>query len=186
MTDFRQPFTPFHKRWCTECTKTLLGSPFSAYFRNHPRESVPNFDEYCQVIRNPIWLREVLERLRLSSYLHVHEWVADMKGIWENAIAYNAPDSPGHDCAIILQDMFETKCLPVPNSEADILLIEKERILQRIHDHVLDPPESIRSLSWEICRVAGFTPDGLEEIPWGEAADIEVSEAIRAALDRGV
>jgi hypothetical protein len=49
--DEAQPFTPFHHRWCHKCTKDFLASPFAAYCRDHPRSSVPSFEEYCQIIK---------------------------------------------------------------------------------------------------------------------------------------
>jgi len=158
-----------------------MASPFSIYFRGHPKDSVPLYDDYLQIIKNPMWLREVLDRLHRSAYVYVHEWVNDMMSIWENAINYNAPDSTGHDLAVILREMFESKCLPVPNSEADMALIEKETIMRKIKRHIANPPDSIRSLSWEVARIADSQGDDMEVIPWTEPTPI-VAERIRAIL----
>jgi hypothetical protein len=182
MKEVRQPFTAFHKRWCTDCTKKISLSPFALYFREHPMTSVPNYDHYLSVVKNPIWLKEVMERLRFSCYNYVHEWVTDMQGVWENAILYNAPDTPGYDCALVLKRMFEKRCQPIPSCLEDINEIDRVRILRRIENLLTDPPEGVKSLSWSIPVLGDGDGGGLEEVKWDSCDRLEVAEDLKRCL----
>jgi hypothetical protein len=177
-------FTPFHKRWCTERTKSIFALPYSIYFRDHPQLSVHSFDDYCQVIKNPVWVRGILDRLRLNSYCFVDEWVTDVRCIWENAIAWNAPHTEGYECAIILKDIFERKFLPVPNSEADELRIKRQKLVEKISRHINSATPSVRALHWNIGQIPDVVGSDFNPVEWAHEADVVIDEGWRAALTK--
>ena len=160
---FRE-FNAFSRRWCIDRTKKLNGCSYSFFFREHPSLSVPNYEEYSSVVKNPMWFKEVLDRLYGNAYVYVHEWVVDMESIWCNAMAYNSPNTPGYDCALILQHKFRKKCIPVPYSQKSLVAIRRYKVLKKLAKHLLSPPEMIRNLQWEIPKIEGQTRVDGEEI----------------------
>lgn len=166
-----QEFNTFSRKWCIDRTKEMLSSPYSFFFRDHPKFSVPNYEEYILVIKNPMWFKEVLERLNHNAYLYVHEWVYDMSSIWENAFSYNAKNTPGYDSALILQKIFNKHCVPVPSSQANLIGIRRFKILRKLAKTLLNPPSLIKKLQWEI-------PEINNELPVGEDLVFEIREAL--------
>jgi hypothetical protein len=160
----------------------FLASPFAAYFRDHPRSSVPSFAEYCQIIKNPIWLKEVANRLRCACYVYVHEWVTDMEGVWENALSYNEPESEAHYCALVLQKQFKTVYLPVPNSDDDVVQVAKEKSMSKLGKELLQPPPSLAALNWglKLKPIAAISKAGQCQVKWGPPIPIKVSPLIKA------
>jgi hypothetical protein len=177
-------FTPFHKRWCTDQLKKILLSPYSLYFRDHPKLSVGPFDEYCQVIKNPVWFRGILERLRLGSYCYVDEWITDVRCVWENAFTWNLPKTEGYECAMILKEMFEKKCLPVPNSEADELRIQRQKLVEKIKNHINSATPAVRALHWDMCRIVDVPLEDFDPIEWVREADMEIDKAWKDQIIR--
>ena len=167
-----QEFNSFSKKWCTERTKELLASPYSYFFREHPKSSVPNYDEYLLVIKNPMWFKEVLDRLNHGVYTYVHDWVFDMECIWENAFSYNAKNTPGYDSALILQKIFRKECVPVPSSQKNLVSIRKYKILKKLAKTLLNPPSLISRLQWDIPRITN------EKLPVGEDLIFEIRQAL--------
>jgi hypothetical protein len=138
-------------------------------------------EDYLAIVKNPIWLDEIVERLRCSCYNYVHEWVRDMQGIWENAIAYNAPDSLGYDCALVLKSIFERKYQPVPNCEEDLIEIKRVRLLKKIQNLLEEPPKSVKDLSWNVPKF-GENVGGFEKLVWDCTEELEMTDELKVRL----
>ena len=124
------------------------------------------------VIKNPMWFKEVLDRLNHSVYTYVHEWIYDMQSIWENAFAYNAKNTPGYDSALILRKIFLKECVPVPLSQKSLISIRRFKILQKLARTLLNPPSLISKLQWEIPPITDEKP------PIGEDLIFEIRQAL--------
>lgn len=167
-----QEFNSFSKKWCIERTKELLSSPYSYFFRDHPKFSVSNYDEYLSVIKNPMWFKEVLDRLNHGVYIYVHDWILDMESIWGNALTYNAKNTSGYDSALILQKIFLKECVPVPSSQKNLVSIRRFKILKKLAKTLLNPPPLISRLKWEIPPITD------SQQPVGEDLILEIREAL--------
>jgi hypothetical protein len=71
---------------CRDITQMVFDHPQSRIFRDDPSVDVPG---YVDVVKNPMWLRRVLEKLDKGQYLTVEKWQSDMDLIWENCKLYN-------------------------------------------------------------------------------------------------
>eukprot|EP00824_Muranothrix_gubernata_P025164 TRINITY_DN790_c1_g5_i3.p1 TRINITY_DN790_c1_g5~~TRINITY_DN790_c1_g5_i3.p1 ORF type:complete len:987 (-),score=243.42 TRINITY_DN790_c1_g5_i3:661-3555(-) len=65
--------------------------------------------DYPQIIRNPMDLRTIRERLESSFYTDIDAFANDVRLIWRNAMIYNPPGSDVHTMAKTLDGVFETK-----------------------------------------------------------------------------
>ena len=176
----RQVFTSFHRQWCVQQTKMLCSSQFSFFFRDHPEQWVPSWDDYVSVVKSPMWLKEVLKRLKDNCYVYVHEWVSDVLTIFNNAMLYNVPNSPGYDCAAILKRQFMKECLPVPENDADAKTKKKARILKKLRGLLADAPPSITSLNWDVEKLSEAPLDKLQAGKWRVKRDAAIPEAWKA------
>ena len=178
----REIFSSFHRQWCLQRTQELSVFPFALFFREHPEKSVLSWDEYSGVIKNPMWFMEVLSRLKNDCYVYVDEWITDVVTIFDNAMAYNAPNSPGHDCAAILKRKFLKECLPVPNSEAHAKTIKKVKILKKLQGLLEHTPKSIATLSWDIEKLGQVEMEDLADGKWLEKREISLDDAWKAKI----
>jgi hypothetical protein len=72
---------------------------------------IPN---YYQVIHTPMDLGTVKERMENEYYESLEQWIADINLVWSNAIVFNPPGNDVHECAKILQSMFEKRVRSLP------------------------------------------------------------------------
>lgn len=109
-------FNEFHHRWCLARLKEFEDSPYALFYLDHPRNSLQDFDAYSKVIKTPMWIRRVIEKVKQNMYKTTKEWVDDMNLIWNNALVFNQKGSAAYDYATILKKDFDSRCLPVPDS----------------------------------------------------------------------
>eukprot|EP00960_Hanusia_phi_P009265 267907-Hanusia_phi.AAC.1 len=67
---------------------------------------------YFDVIKNPMDLGTVLNKLDNGFYDKKEQWVADVKLVWENAMVFNPPGNDVHECAKHMSNYFENALLP--------------------------------------------------------------------------
>lgn len=174
-----QIFTPFHRQWCIKQTKMISTSPFALFFREHPKESVGDWEHYLSCVKNPMWLHEVNDRLRSNSYAYVEEWVSDMMSVFDNALSYNAPETAGWDCAHILKKMFIKNCIPVPSSDIAMKNIKRTALLKKLKAKLNEPPAGVNALFWDVekIRAAG---DELRPLKLSKKQDLKISSEWKA------
>ncbi|UYV79251.1 PHD-finger [Cordylochernes scorpioides] len=71
----------------------------------NPRE-VP---DYYTVIKDPMDLRTVEQKLNSQGYEKLADFIGDMTKIFDNCRYYNARNSPFYNCAEVLESFFVTK-----------------------------------------------------------------------------
>lgn len=85
--------------------------------------------DYPKLIKNPMDLGTIGERLQRNYYSRLEDWANDMRLVWKNAFVFNTPDSMYFKAAKSLSDMFEKK------------LEEFEREAEAINNPQLDTME---------------------------------------------
>ncbi|KAG7269984.1 hypothetical protein CRUP_027536 [Coryphaenoides rupestris] len=65
--------------------------------------------DYYRVIKEPMDLSTMEERLQRREYIKLTEFVADMTKIFDNCRYYNPSDSPFYQCAEVLENFFVQK-----------------------------------------------------------------------------
>lgn len=178
----RDIFTSFHRQWCLQRTRELCSFQFAFFFREHPEKTVLSWDDYTGVVKNPMWFKEVLNRLKNDCYVYTDEWVTDVVTIFDNAMSYNAPNSPGYDCAAILKRKFLKECLPVPSSEADAKTIKKVKILKKLRNLLEHPPASISTLSWDVAKLDRAQLEHLVDGEWLDKRNISLDDKWKSKI----
>lgn len=83
----------------------LLGGPFGEPV-DYVQLCIP---DYPKIIKQPMDLGTILEKLRSKEYRSVDEWIADMRLVFSNACTFNPPEDPVHQMANTLSAFFEGK-----------------------------------------------------------------------------
>lgn len=147
------PFTPFHKKWCAEKTQLLMQNEFSQWFRDPPHNSVRNYDQYTAIVKYPISLSEISDRIKSNIYQYVFEWDNDMRAVFKNAMAFNSQNSQPYFIAKYLLDSYIKECMPIPASQNEANLIAVNKQAQKVLELLENPPESIKNLKWDVPRL---------------------------------
>ena len=144
------PFTSFHRKWCMDKTQYFIQLEYSQWFRDPPERSVSNYPEYVSIVKNPICLTEISDRIKQQAYRYVHEWDNDMMRVFENAMTYNGEDTQPYLIASYLLSLYKEICHPIPLSqeELDIQIALKE--VQKLADILSSPPATIKQLTWHV------------------------------------
>ena len=66
-----------------------------------------DMNHYLSIVRAPMWLREVYERLKNGKYDNEFDFAWDMRTIFTNCMQYNAKDSELHAAAKHLLTLFD-------------------------------------------------------------------------------
>ena len=169
-----QVFTPFHSKWCAKQTSTIMQSPFSYFFREHPEKSVGDWEQYLTCVQNPMWLQEVLDRVKQHCYAYVEEWVSDMMTVFDNALSYNTPGTTGYEYAKILKDEFIKKCIPVPCSDQAIRKIKRTALLEKLKLILENPPAAVNALSWQVPEITSSDAK-LAPLSLSQRQEVEIS-----------
>ncbi len=77
----------------------------------HYSADIPN---YYQIIQTPMDLGTVKQRMENEYYESLEQWITDINLVWSNAIVFNPPGNDVHECAKILQAMFEKRVRQLP------------------------------------------------------------------------
>lgn len=102
-------------------TQKLMDQPISVFFHNAVSDrEAPN---YSKVIKKPIWLNKVMEKLNSDVYGSVEAWKNDINLIWKNAKTYNR-EGPFFAMAAELENLFKKISENIPTTEADEWVIK--------------------------------------------------------------
>jgi len=71
------------------------------------RKAVPDYYEH---IKFPMDMKTMSERLKANYYVNKRLFIADMKRMFTNCKAYNAPETEYYNCANVLDRFFINKC----------------------------------------------------------------------------
>ena len=118
-----------------ETTDKLYDHPIISIFFNLPvdpeRENVP---DYFDVIKNPMDLGTVKDKLKSQQYNSVEEWKADIELIWNNAITYH-----GDKKNVVLEIAYYGKnktdklLALIPKSQEDVWFLKMQKVCKKIN-----------------------------------------------------
>jgi len=119
---------------------------FSVYF-NQPVDPVElNIPDYPKIVKNPMDLGTVRNKLRDKRYENILEYATDIRLVFSNAMKYNPPPHPVHGYAALLLDEFETQIRLWITEKVGEVSIEMDGVDQHLSAIMLnDPPEKHRS-----------------------------------------
>ena len=109
--------------WEEEISKLLAkitGRKESEFFRDPVDWESMGLLDYPTIIKQPMDLRTVREKLETKMFSSPLEAANDVRLIFLNAMTYNAPGSRVYVYAKTLSDMWETSCAGLLNQEDDL------------------------------------------------------------------
>ncbi|KAL5208567.1 hypothetical protein ABZP36_033002 [Zizania latifolia] len=106
---------------CDAILKKLMTQKYSHIF-NAPVDAVKlNIPDYFQIIKNPMDLGTIRNKLDSGSYTSPPDFAADVRLTFTNAMTYNPRGHAVHDMAIQLSKMFESKWRMIEKKLASIV-----------------------------------------------------------------
>jgi hypothetical protein len=92
---------------CLPVLRRLIDDQFGWVFRDAVDPDVLGLPDYFEVVKNPMYLSLIEQKLENSVYKDINAVQRDIKLVFENAILYNGPDSEVGEMAQIMIDRFE-------------------------------------------------------------------------------
>ena len=97
----------FQKQRCLSVMDDISRRSTSQMFAEPVDPIRDNLPKYFKIVKRPMDLRTVREKLEGDKYETVDDWKSDMELIWENAFLYNGKSSYMYDVAKHLQNVFK-------------------------------------------------------------------------------
>ena len=130
--------------WHEECTK-ILARIYNRRDSEMFREPVPwealGLVDYLSVVKTPMDLGTVKEKLSSGKYQNEDECVADIRLIWHNAMLYNAPGAAVYVKAKSLSEAFESQWALFRKNDAQRPATQQEMTSLAEKCYKIDPEE---------------------------------------------
>jgi hypothetical protein len=112
--------TPFQHTFCVDVTIKLMNEPISHFFRDPVDEKFPDCSAYYQEIKQPMDLRQIMQKLADNRYQTAHEWRDDMRLIWRNWMTFARKGSDFYLLATKLSQILEQECETFPPTPVSV------------------------------------------------------------------
>lgn len=99
---------------------SFMGIPFSSAF--HRPVSLKKFPNYALIIKNPIDLGTIKNKIKLGSYTKYNDFLSDLRLMRDNCILYNGAS---HSLTEISQNIFDQAANYFYNNTAEIKILEE-------------------------------------------------------------
>ncbi|KAF0929364.1 hypothetical protein E2562_021392 [Oryza meyeriana var. granulata] len=139
---------------CDAILKKLMTQKYSHIF-NTPVDVVKlNIPDYFQIIKNPMDLGTVRNKLDSGSYTSPSDFAADVRLTFTNAMTYNPRGHVVHDMAIQLSKMFESRWRTIEKKLASIVTEAHIEVDRADSKRRKTPPVDCSEVSTECVRPA--------------------------------
>ena len=142
------PFTPVSLRYCHKITSKILKYPVAIYFSKPVRPEEENIPDYNDIVRRPMDLGTVLDKLEQSQYPTIDKWKEEMNLIWSNAMLYNGKGHPLYIIAQELREKFRSLSEHIPRNNVEewaLACRKKHEKLMVLLDFQPDPTQNSKS-----------------------------------------
>lgn len=105
-------------KFCESVLKELHRKPYEgfAFPFYHPVDPVAlNIPEYFKIIKKPMDLSTIQEKLKINAYDSADEFEADMRLMFNNCYKFNPPNQPVHKMGKQLEELFDSKWSEKPS-----------------------------------------------------------------------
>lgn len=137
------PLSPFLNTKLLEIIDHLLQYHISVFF-DHPvdpeRDQVPN---YYNVIKNPMDLGTIREKIDSSGYDNVSQFIADVELVWSNAMLFNGKGSFVGEMARHLQNIFKEEANVLHDNEQTWWINKMNDLRNKVNIIITNPPPLI-------------------------------------------
>ncbi|CAE7637700.1 GTE10, partial [Symbiodinium microadriaticum] len=111
-----------NQRRCREMLKQMMSKPTAIAFNQPVDPVLLNIPDYPLIIRNPMDLGTVRDRLRVNAYRTILDFANDIRLTFTNAMAYNPAGHTIHVYAVKLLEDFEAQLVDVVTERIGALL----------------------------------------------------------------
>mmetsp|Transcript_13663 Transcript_13663/g.47400 ORF Transcript_13663/g.47400 Transcript_13663/m.47400 type:complete len:515 (-) Transcript_13663:7-1551(-) len=100
---------------CEKLLETLMKEKACVAYFNIPVDPIAlGIPQYMEIIKKPMDLGTVKEKLESECYDHVEALAADINLVWDNAMYFNPAGTDVHECAKALKDSTEKRIKKLP------------------------------------------------------------------------
>ena len=96
---------------CYKITQKLLDHPISNIFSHKIDENIDQAPGYYDIIKNPMDLGTIMEKVENGMYKNIKEWISDVMLVFSNSILYNTEKSYVAIAAHHLEDVFKKELI---------------------------------------------------------------------------
>jgi hypothetical protein len=132
--------------FCRKVTEKLYYSPLARLFLepvDPVRDGCPN---YSQIVKQPMDLGTVSEKLTKKNYKSTAEWRADVMQIWKNAMLYNPKGTPVHALAQKLEKKTIKLTKSIPKTETELWHLDLVHAARKVSKILQFNPPSAATL----------------------------------------
>ena len=119
------------KQKCLKIVSSFIKDPLFELFVNRVKES--EIPEYYDIIKEPMWLKEIQGKLQNQKYSKFSEFVYDMNLIWKNAVLFNGEESEVAQLALFMEYRFNLKLKNLAMSSQEKYLSTLTRLAEKIN-----------------------------------------------------
>jgi hypothetical protein len=140
------PLTRIAKDHCLKITAILFDSPIAAFFRVPVDPKKDDCGDYFDVIKTPMDLSTVRDKLTKDQYQGIEEWKSDIQLIWKNARTYNGQESIIVLMGTELEGLFAQLCEIIPSDEWDLWTYKVQKRQTKLYQLLRANPSATRRI----------------------------------------
>ena len=122
---------------CIDITKKMIDNPLCLPFSEPIDPIQQQCINYFQVIKNPMDLKTVMNKLESSLYKDVNEWASDIELIWKNAFTFNTNESPIFLMALDNQQWFQKKLSKIYQQIQEKWYVDLQDAVEKLNDTLM-------------------------------------------------
>lgn len=126
---------------CSAITKIVLNHHIGSYFSYPIEEGDPSFPGYFNIIKTPMDLSTIQNKINSKIYKNSDEWYQDMHLMFENVRKYYGKGAYFTGLAAELQKFFEKKVKQSLAVTSDSYIEDATKLLEKIDMLLNKPPE---------------------------------------------
>ena len=123
----------------------LMTHPITSYFIDplEPGDSAIE-PQYFEIIKNPIDLTTIKDRLVKKQYQNPQNWLSDVDLVWSNAHTYYGPDSHFGIVSDDCRRIFQKECRKLDRFSLGTWCSEVTQIKTKIYELLSAPPQKVK------------------------------------------
>lgn len=133
-------FPEFQRVWCRKLFDRICAMHLSEPFQKPVISDGNHNPGYHDVVKNPMDLGTIREKLINRQYNTAQEWADDVRLVWYNALSYNYKNSSTFLMAQQLSDYFEKKWKRFPRSFEEQWMMRLERVEAKVNSLIESAP----------------------------------------------
>ena len=140
---FAMSLSKFQSDKCLKLVEELMTWKICAPFIEMVDPNRDGAPDYFDIVKSPMALREVKNRILSKKYKDVSEFKRDMDLIWENARKYNGEDHLYAQFAMEASLWFERKMKHFPETLEEQWLTKFRKVAKKFYDALMHPPAEL-------------------------------------------